>query len=210
LLVWLNTVFPIGFSEKDLPAFNPEQPFETESCVAPVISKIEKVYQVKESIESPDSLKWLERNIMLDALDRLWQDHLYAMDHLRSSVGLRAYAQKNPLVEYRHEAFKMFSEMMEAINKEILSNMFRSATSLSVFEQILSSMPQNLVHGQIGQFGTEPEAGESQSAQMHGGKQNAPQSSEVNVSFERSVPKVGRNEPCPCGSGKKFKKCCGK
>jgi preprotein translocase subunit SecA len=210
LLLWLNSVFPIGFNEKNLPVFSPEHDFDKKKCFDSVLFKIEEVYKIKESLEKPESLRWLERNIMLDAVDRLWQDHLYAMDHLRSSVGLRAYAQKNPLVEYRHEAFKMFSEMMEAINKEILSNMFRSATSLSVFEQILSSLPQNFVHGQIEQFGMETGPAQSSSQQGELENQAEGQSPNINITFERNIPKVGRNESCPCGSGKKFKKCCGK
>ncbi len=206
LLAWLNSVFPIGFTEKDIPSIVPDQPFEPAFCVERILDRIKETYRIKESVETPESLAWLERNIMLDAVDRLWQDHLYAMDHLRSSVGLRAYAQKNPLVEYRHEAFKMFSEMMAEINKEILSNMFRSATKLSVFEQILSSLPQNFIHGQIEQFGSDPDPAAPQQPQQN----PQPQSPDIQITFKREMPKVGRNDPCPCGSGKKFKKCCGK
>ncbi len=204
LLAWLNSVFPIGFTGKDIPSIVPDQPFDLAFCVERILARIKETYRIKESVETPESLAWLERNIMLDAVDRLWQDHLYAMDHLRSSVGLRAYAQKNPLVEYRHEAFKMFSEMMAEINKEILSNMFRSATKLSVFEQILSSLPQNFIHGQPDQFGSDPAA--TQQPQQN----PQPQSPGIQITFKREMPKVGRNDPCPCGSGKKFKKCCGK
>jgi preprotein translocase subunit SecA len=206
LLAWLNSVFPIGFTEKDIPSIVPDQPFELAFCVERILDRIKGTYRIKESVETPESLAWLERNIMLDAVDRLWQDHLYAMDHLRSSVGLRAYAQKNPLVEYRHEAFKMFSEMMAEINKEILSNMFRSATKLSVFEQILSSLPQNFIHGQIEQFGSDPDPAAPQQPQ----RDTQSQSPDIQITFKREMPKVGRNDPCPCGSGKKFKKCCGK
>ena len=202
LLTWLNTVFPIGFSEKDIPQPTDEDNFTVEYYVEKITQKINNAYKEKESLETPESLKWLERNIMLDAIDRLWQDHLYAMDHLRSSVGLRAYAQKNPLVEYRHEAFKLFSDMMTEINKEILSIMFRSATNLSIFEQILSSLPQNLIHTSIDQLGSETPEKKLQ--------ENQEEEKSANITIRRELPKVGRNDPCPCGSGKKFKKCCGK
>ena len=120
------------------------------------------------------------------------------MDGLRSSINLRAYAQKDPLIEYKHEAFDMFKTLMQDINQDILTNMFRSASSLSSFENLLSSLPQELIHDQIEQFG-----GASSEPQSE-----APED-QVQITFVRDVPKVGRNEPCPCGSGKKYKKCCG-
>jgi preprotein translocase subunit SecA len=129
------------------------------------------------------------------------------MDHLRSSIGLRRYAQKDPLVEYRHEAFKMFDELMAEIKQEIIVNMFRSATSLAAFERMLSAMPQKLIHDQIGQF----DLGETVSASglADGGGEAPPPMPQINITFRRDLPKVGRNDPCPCGSGKKYKKCCG-
>jgi preprotein translocase subunit SecA len=216
LVLWLNTVFPLGFSGKDISAVksaSDEIP-DKDLCLRKILDKIETAYKTKESLEKPESLQWLERNIMLEAVDRLWQDHLYAMDHLRASVGLRAYAQKNPLIEYRHEAYKIFGEMMESINNEILSNMFRSATTLAAFEQFLTLIPQRLIHDQIGQFEnadsektvqqSKPES--SPSLPVDGGEPEK----KINITVVRDVPKTGRNDPCPCGSGKKYKKCCGK
>ena len=147
-------------------------------------------------------MKWLERHIILDAIDRLWQEHLRAMDHLRSSIGLRAYAQKDPLIEYKQEAFKMFDELIQAIDQEILVNMFRSATSLAAFEQLFANIPQQFIAG-----------GELPMEDVSANPDNPEQDQEVpdiQISFRRDTPKVGRNEPCPCGSGKKYKNCCGK
>jgi len=208
LLIWLNSTFPLGLSIKDLSLNNSEMdaktfqaslnPDDADSVIDSLMNKIEKAYKAKEELEDPESLKWLERNIILEAVDRLWQEHLYGMDHLRSSINLRAYAQKDPLIEYKHEAFKMFSELMAEINQEILTNMFRSASSLASFENMLASLPQEMIHDQIAQFGGAPEDFEM------------PEDGEpVQITFVRDVPKVGRNEPCPCGSGKKYKKCCG-
>ncbi|MEM4248234.1 MAG: SEC-C metal-binding domain-containing protein, partial [Candidatus Nanoarchaeia archaeon] len=216
LVAWLNSTFPIGFKAKEFATSDESGIPDREIILKNIMSKIEKAYSVKAELETPESLRWLERNIMLEALDRLWQEHLYAMDHLRSSIGLRAYAQKDPLVEYKREAFKMFEELLKDINQEILMNMFRSATSIAAFERLFASIPQQLIHAQIEQFGTTAGSASSSSSGMatqlspegeEGGEQAVP---EVNVTFVRNLPKVGRNDTCPCGSGKKFKKCCGK
>jgi preprotein translocase subunit SecA len=214
LLSWLQMTFPIGFSEKDLdsketdPKTGAPAPADPDKLTDRLFAKVENAYVQKESMENPESLRWLERHIMLDALDRLWQEHLYAMDHLRSSIGLRAYAQKDPLVEYRHEAYRMFNSLTRDINQEILNNMFRSATSLAAFERLFASLPQMLIHESIDNPGqAEAEAG----AQGPIPGQDAPPEldQEIKITFKREMPKVGRNDPCPCGSGKKFKKCCG-
>jgi preprotein translocase subunit SecA len=208
LMHWLNTTFPLGFTKEEIKGTDGDIDTKTltaknidaraDTVIDAIIAKIKEAYKAKEELEDPDSLKWLERNIILEAVDRLWQEHLYAMDGLRSSINLRAYAQKDPLIEYKHEAFEMFQTLMQDINQDILTNMFRSASSLSSFENLLASLPQELIHDQIEQFGG---AGEEP-------QQEAP-SEPVQITFVRDVPKVGRNEPCPCGSGKKFKKCCG-
>ncbi len=200
LLNWLVLTFPIGFSEKDIPSVDANKP-DIDSLINSIIKKIEKAYNEKEALEEPDSLRWLERNIILEAIDRLWQDHLHSMDHLRSSIGLRAYAQKDPLVEYKQEAFKMFDALMKEINQEILQNMFKSATSLAAFENILANLPQQLIHENIDQFG-EP-GGRAP------GERVLDEDTEIQITFRRELPKVGRNDLCPCGSGKKYKKCCG-
>jgi preprotein translocase subunit SecA len=199
MLIWLNGTFPLGFTEKDFGIADESLLPDIDILKKNIMGKIEKAYATKESLEDPESLKWLERHIVLDAIDRLWQEHLHSMDHLRSSIGLRAYAQKDPLVEYKAEAFDMFSTLIQDINQEILNNMFRSATSLAAFEQIFSSMPQELIHDSIDQFGTPQENAEEREAQP-----------EIQITFHRETPKVKPNDVCPCGSGKKYKKCCGK
>jgi len=155
LLGWLNSTFPIGFKLDDLETKHSSINTKTmtkdmnnadaDEVIEVLLKKIETAYEVKESTEDPDSLRWLERNIILEAVDRLWQEHLYGMDHLRSSITLRAYAQKDPLIEYKHEAFTMFSALMADVNQEILTNMFRSATSIASFENMLMIKLHNLV-----------------------------------------------------------------
>lgn len=201
LLGWLNTTFPIGFND-DIFFFKADKTPDVAAIKKAIVDRIIEMYKVKETYEDPEGLKWLERHIILDAIDRLWQEHLRAMDQLRAGIGLRAYAQKDPLVEYKQEAFKMFDELIQAIDQEILSNMFRSATSLAAFEQLFANLPQNLVSGGLGpveDISADPENPEEDQ-----------DTRDIQITFHRETPKVGRNEPCPCGSGKKFKNCCGK
>jgi preprotein translocase subunit SecA len=210
LLAWLNSTFPLGFIKKDLASQNEGGIPDRDLIVKRILERIEKAYEIKTSLETPDSQRWLEKHTLLEAIDRLWQEHLYAMDHLRSSIGLRAYAQKDPLNEYKQEAYKMFQALMTEIYQEILANMFRSATSLAAFEKLFASLPQNLIHRQIDQFG-EMGGGEQSAAPQTGTEaQPAESANEPQITFVRNTPKTGRNEPCPCGSGKKYKKCCGK
>ncbi len=218
LLAWLNLTFPIGFTMKDIDDVAIDaSDASLDKLHEMIFSKIKTAYTLKESFENPESLHWLERHIVLDAVDRLWQDHLYAMDHLRSSIGFRAYAQKDPLVEYKHEAFRMFDELMKDINQEILMNMFRSATSLAAFEQLFASLPQQLIHQSIDQLSsveetiqqTQPEPEPEPVAQQESQESQEVSADDIQITFKRNLPKVGRNDLCPCGSGKKFKKCCG-
>jgi preprotein translocase subunit SecA len=209
LLAWLNSTFPLGFIKKDLASQNEGGIPDRELILKRILERIGKAYEIKTSLETPDSQRWLEKHTLLDAIDRLWQEHLYAMDHLRSSIGLRAYAQKDPLNEYKQEAYKMFQALMTEIYQEILANMFRSATSLAAFENLFASLPQNLIHKQIDQFG-EMGGGEQAAASQTGAEQSAESASEPQITFVRNTPRTGRNDQCPCGSGKKYKKCCGK
>ena len=102
-------------------------------------------YERKSSHEEPTAVKSLERYIILNAIDRLWQEHLYAMDALREGVYLRSYAQKDPLIEYKTEAYEMFVELMANIKNEVLHNLFRSTSNLQAFENFLSTLPQFLL-----------------------------------------------------------------
>ncbi len=217
LVSWLNMTFPIGFKEEQVFFFKEDRQPDIEAMTASIAARVKEAYALKEELETPESLRWLERHIILDALDRLWQEHLHEMDMLRSSIGLRAYAQKDPLVEYKQEAFRMFNELMREVDQEILSNIFRSATTLAAFERMLASMPQRTIHQSLDQFASGPAAEEVPGqpeplpeAQPEGGAEGQPPAPDIQITFKRDLPKVGRNDNCPCGSGKKFKKCCGK
>src|SRR5207253_8245524 len=97
--------------------------------------------------------KTVERYTILSAIDRLWQEHLYGMDSLRNSIGLRAYGQRDPLIEYKAEAFKIFDELMVNIKTEICHNIFRSASSLMAFENFIKNVPQQTLHQSASAFG---------------------------------------------------------
>ncbi len=226
LISWLNTTFPLGFSRKDIQSDDSESILPPEEMEKKLYKKVETAYAAKESVENPEAIRRLERHTILDAVDRLWQEHLYAMDGLRTGISLRAYAQKDPLIEYKHEAFNLFSTLMADLNQEILNNMFRSATTILAFEQLLASLPQEFIHREIEQFGMAnpaaagtprrhaPSAHGIQSQvppeMMMGGPEGMEMLEEKPVTIRRDMSKVGRNDDCPCGSGKKYKKCCGK
>ncbi len=211
LLTWLNMTFPIGFDEDKLVVLDSKGNVDEDKSIDLIIDRVKEMYDLKASLESsPDALKWLERHIILDAIDRLWQDHLRAMDDLRGSIGLRAYAQKDPLVEYKKEAFNMFDQLMNDIDQEILHNVFRSATTLESFERFMAPPKdrQTLHHQSIDDIPSISAGAAGMMPQETAAAE--PEVPEVNITFRRELPKIGPNEPCPCGSGKKYKKCCGK
>lgn len=133
----------------------------------------------------------LERQVLLKVNDNLWKDHLLSMDHLREGIGLVGYAQKKPLDEYRKQAFEMFSDLMDRIDYEAISTFYKLTIAHPLAEPEPAPQLQDVefIHGEV-----EAPAAEA--------KKKKPQPI-------RAQPSVGRNEPCPCGSGKKYKKCCG-
>ncbi|MFL6528073.1 MAG: preprotein translocase subunit SecA [Chthoniobacterales bacterium] len=213
LLNWVNTTFPLGLT-KDKAQFETRKPDENGQFL---IQRIKESYERKSSHEEPTAVKGLERYIILNAIDRLWQEHLYAMDALREAVYLRAYAQKDPLIEYKTEAFEMFTELMSNIKNEVLHNLFRSTSNLQAFENFLSTLPQFLLRETVPTAPTADGPLPSRQMQPVGSHAaiatNGDGDGEVKLDLapmRREAPKVGRNEPCPCGSGKKFKNCCGR
>src|SRR5436309_9187383 len=163
---WVNLNFPLGISEADLTQAaesGKEEPVAdsiyngfsaAQFAVCNFISdKVRAAYKLKISFENPEALKEVERYTILSAIDKLWQEHLYEMDSLRYSIGLRAHGQRDPLIEYKAEAFKIFEELMVNIKTEICHNIFRSASSLMAFENFLRSVPQRTSHQSTSAFG---------------------------------------------------------
>ena len=164
-------------------------------------------YEAKEALVGSEGMRNYEKHVMLNVLDKLWKEHLAAMDYLRQSIGLRGYAQKNPKQEYKREAFEMFSELLERIKYEVVSilSKVKIQSNEEVEELEEKDRPQvenvNYQHAEAG--GIQAEGDEAQGAGAGEGEAVAQQP----IRRER---KVGRNEPCPCGSGKKYKQCHGK
>ena len=155
-----------------------------------------------------------ERSICLHVLDTQWKDHLYAMDTLREGIGLRAFGQKDPLVEYQHEGYMLFEDMVNRIKEESLEFLFK-VTIVGQKEPvgIFESAPVSYSHPRTNQFSRSAATGPQPAAmpaQIPGQSPEEALAQEKPLPFVRENQKVGRNEPCPCGSGKKFKKCCGK
>ena len=209
LVNWVNTTFPLGLS-KEKAAFETRNTEENQKYLVEIVKD---AYQKKTAHEDHESVVHLERYIILNAIDRLWQEHLYAMDALREGVHLRQYGQKDPLIEYKQEAYLIFEELMGNIKQEILHNLFRGTTNLQAFEQFLSSLPQSFFGGGTDQEQPQhPASGPSLSKKSGSGEDELPKMT-LNVSAPVQKPsssQVGRNDPCPCGSGRKYKSCCGR
>jgi len=177
-----------------------------------LINKTVDFYQEKENLIGVDSMRRLERRVYLQLIDSKWKDHLYAMDNLREGIGLRAFGQRDPLIEYKREAFEMFSAMMSGIEEEAVMMIFKvKPVTEEKFKGVFSGVSQKLLHPQVNDFRTPAPGGPAA-----GGKPPRPAPSlsagpsAPAAPQPASGPKVGRNDPCPCGSGKKYKKCCGK
>ncbi|MGO8701791.1 MAG: preprotein translocase subunit SecA [Limisphaerales bacterium] len=225
---WINLNFPLGVPEEEIikaaqsatEAPVPGSAFDgltaPQFAVCQFICKAARdAYELKISFENPEALKSVERYTILRAVDELWQEHLYGMDTLRESIGLRAYGQRDPLIEYKAEAFKVFEDLMVNIKTEICHNIFRSASSMMAFDKFLRGLPQRTVHQSAEAFGGSAAAPASAAPAEPGAKKPSDMVTEASSAISkarpvRSGPKVGRNDPCPCGSGKKYKHCCGK
>lgn len=204
LIGWANTTFPLRL-DKDEVKFEEKSADEISEFL---ITKVKETYDIKVQKEDPVKLDDLERQIVLVAIDRQWQQHLYNMDSLRDGISLRAQGQKDPLVEYKNEAYKLFEALMSDIEEEALGNLFRSYTNLEAYENFLQNLPM-----QMG--GTAPSPGKvaqnnmSVSTSVSDVPKPAKPELKLNLPKRRPTVKVGRNDDCPCGSGKKFKSCCG-
>ena len=183
----LETKFGISLDVKELEGLSRE---EVKGLLE---DKVIEAYRLKEQEVGAEQLRDLERMITLYILDSLWKDQLLAMDHLREGIGLRGYGQRDPLNEYKKESFDLFIEMIDRLKLQVLETLFR----LQVREESSTSRPLT--------------RRERRAYKEHRGEMAAAGGSGEGLQpYRRDRKKVGRNEPCPCGSGRKFKHCCGK
>ena len=187
----LKSLFPISFTIADIDKeFGGREGLDSESLIDRVITDAQAKYAERESILGSDVLRELERKILLSVLDRKWREHLYEMDYLQEGIGLRAMAQRDPLVEYQKEGFELFSAMMDSIAEEMVGYLFNVEVSIEDENVQAKGLQQ-------------PEAPQQL-------RYTAPSESGTAAAITPSqVGEVSRNAPCPCGSGKKYKRCHG-
>ncbi|MCL6473021.1 MAG: preprotein translocase subunit SecA [Firmicutes bacterium] len=180
LLSYINQLFPLEWGKESVDIATITQ----EELTGRLIESAKTKYEERERELGEDLMRSLERLVILEVIDNKWREHLYEMDYLKEGIGLRAIGQRDPLIEYKSEAFDMFQTMIESIKEDVLRYMF---------------------HVQVVQ--EEPVAVRSKKEKVlvtSGGSGGEPREP------KRNENKIGRNDPCPCGSGKKYKKCCGK
>ncbi len=147
-----------------------------------IMSALRNAYEKKEQEAGVEFMRYIEKMVFLQVIDTQWKNHLLAIDHIKEGIGLRGYAQRDPLVEYKKEAFNLFSGLSDRIASEVLSRLFKIQVKVESEAEVRARTQQRLVFNR------------------------PPESSQGPVQRDK---KVGRNDPCPCGSGKKYKKCCG-
>ncbi len=176
-----------------------EQPAKISAAIEAFLGEAKVEYGRKENEIQGDAWNHVQRAVFLRTLDALWMNHLDEIDYLRQGIGLRGYGQRDPLVEYKREAFNMFVVLLESIRTTYLSTIFKMVAVPA--EQQVSAIPQDAEY---------QGAEESPSFSMLEDSQRAVSSAQKTQKPISTGPKVGRNDPCPCGSGKKYKKCHGK
>jgi preprotein translocase subunit SecA len=153
-------------------------------------------YQDKEKAFGEDKVRFLERMVSLQMIDSRWKEHLLILDNLREGIHWRSYGQRNPVEEYQHESYQAFLDMLDSVRQGILDMIFKvEVRQPPKLKGVFSQLPQNFVHQEY-----------SSLKQAQAKEAPAPK-------IQHTLPqekRVGRNDPCPCGSGRKYKKCCGK
>ncbi|MCF7740861.1 MAG: SEC-C domain-containing protein, partial [Candidatus Marinimicrobia bacterium] len=167
-----------------------------------IINKAKDFYKKKEDYIGQEAMREIENFVSLKVIDEEWKDHLYAMDQLKEGINWRAYGQKDPLLEYKGEAFQAFRELLQNIDQKTLQLCFKLSVDRSA-EQEQVMQPVETQHENALGMGF-------QGQPQQGGQQGDNQTAGGPQPYEREKPKVGRNDPCPCGSGKKYKHCCGR
>lgn len=172
-----------------------------------LIKKAEEAYEAKENAIGKDEMEKIAQILLLEKIDTKWKDHLYAMDHLRSGIGLRGYAQVDPRIEYKREALSMFESMNLSIRDEVTDLIFKLQLGKEAERKDIWH-PDHYVHQEVSGLETIQES--PVAAAIQGTNANSEEQTERKIEPIKVGIKVGRNQPCPCGSGKKFKQCCGR
>lgn len=222
---WIMTQFPVSFDEHAFDDDHSDTEELTQKATEAIISAfrehLEKenskvVDNLPEGVSGPqkpanDAL----RHLMIRKIDKYWKEHLLTMDHLRSDVNMRAVGQRDPLMEFKHEAFRMFDLFGQKVRKEITHDLFRFeivTPDQKEIEQLLNRLQMERNRSFLSDFGEQvPKSDSAPPPMPYEAMKPSPKAEEQDVKVEPVTvpPKTGRNDPCPCGSGKKYKKCCG-
>ena len=173
-----------------------------------LLDEIKSKYTEKESTVGPEMMRWYERMVILQIIDQQWKDHLLALDHLKEGIGLRGYGQRDPLVEYKRESFNLFEDLWDRAQEEMVRMLF-------LLRPVTAAEEQELLGARARRQQQLSYSGAEESVVAGGAGRSSPMGEMVTrtaaavKTVVRTMPKVGRNQPCPCGSGKKYKKCCG-
>jgi len=203
----LRIKFLINFHFEDLSNISKEE------IINKILALSKSHYEKKEKILGEEKTRNLEKMIMLGVIDSNWKDYLFSMDQLREGIMWRSYGQKDPLIEYQHEAFAMFTDLIKTVDEAIVERLFKTFAVEEKFARgIFKKENEIFIHENYSAL---------QSGPMTKGREEIPDKSGMpqvmpdtrpsrEETYKRESPKVGRNDPCPCGSGRKYKKCCGK
>ena len=207
LLSWLRGKFLIKLDDEKI------TPLSREELGDYLLQEIKTAYEQKEASITPEKMQEIAKFVMLQAIDGKWKDHLLSIDHLREGIHLRGYGQRDPLVEYQREAYDMFMSMIDSIRDDSLEYIFRiQAIETQKPAGVFRSMPHQLVHenpGSIRDIKPPVPAPDNMDSSSTNTNYRTSQQGPTQP-YKRDESKVGRNDPCPCGSNKKYKKCCGK
>ncbi len=190
--VYAQFRFTVNLDEEALDGMKPD------ALVERIAERAREVYEIREADFTAEITRQLERMLLLQAIDHHWKDHLLAMDHLREGIGLRGYGQRNPLQEYQREGFDMFEEMLGRFQQDVVEKMFT----------VQIQRPDDVERMEAEQRRAEAEV--ERATQNAAAAASDDHKSVRQEQVTREAPKVGRNDACPCGSGRKYKKCHGK
>jgi preprotein translocase subunit SecA len=173
-----------------------------------ILGRIREKLETREQEHGPEMRRFLERMVMLQIIDQQWKDHLLALDHLKEGIGLRGYGQRDPKVEYKRESFALFEDLWNRATEEMVRMIFllepAVQDSRALREEPRQRRPLSYSSPETEQVSALAQARANRAGAMDG------RTAAVVSQVVRKGPKVGRNDPCPCGSGKKYKKCCGR
>lgn len=205
---WANQLAPVHLKAEEVL----KSADDKDALTGLLENKVKSLLTLKKEIEGEREMRELLRYVMLHTIDRMWKEHLYNMDDLRQGIHMRAYAatgEKFVLGEYSREAFAMFSEMVSKVNEQICSFAFKTTLSPGKMEDFFKNIPRQYRHDEITGFTGLDAPSTTDSGELSGKKEKSSSALRQAAPVRRDTPKVGRNDPCPCGSGKKYKKCCG-